>query len=213
VPMNGGHHGDIFPKPGSVVQAEWKGRGTPALITGSYGKGNTLQLDHGWDNIRAEARVWEYCPDLIYNQVLFVAAEPVPPDLEIAHLARKLFIEARIRRVVTVSTLDFIEKFGGTVTKAGQKLQELDGLVEEAERMYVKEMDPLVAVNLLNQVMDRYPELEVEMIELKQRSLLWIYLIEWCVVSATATVTAGLVWTLMVKRARYRVVETTRLQR
>ncbi len=213
VPMNGGHHGDIFPKPGSVVQAEWRGRGTPALITGSYGEGNTLQLDHGWDNTLAEARVWEYCPDLIYNQVLFVAAEPVPPDLEIAHQARKLFIEARIRRVVTVSTLDFIEKFGGTVIKAARKLQELDGLVEEAERSYVKDMDPLVAVNLLNQVMDRYPELEVEMMELKQRSLLWIYVIEWCVVSATATVTAGLVWTLMVKRARYRLVETTRLQR
>jgi len=213
VPINGGHHGDIFPKLGSVVHAEWKGRGTPVLISGGYGEGNTLQLDHGWDNIRKEAREWDYCPDLIYNQVLFVANEPVPPDLEVAHQARKLFIEVQIRRVITVSTLDFIEKNGGRVMKAERKFQELEEMIEEAQSIYIAEMDALKAVDLLDRVIDRYPELEVEMVELKQRSLLWIYVIEWCVVSATATVTAGLVWTLMVKRSRFRAVETTRLQR
>ncbi len=56
VPMNAGHHGDISPKPGSVVQAEWRGRGTPVMVTGRYGNGPTLQLDHGWDNMPAEFR-------------------------------------------------------------------------------------------------------------------------------------------------------------
>jgi len=85
VPMNAGHHGDISPKPGSVVQAEWRGRGTPVMVTGRYGNGPTLQLDHGWDNMPAEFRTWEYGPDLIYNEVFFRADASVPVDREMTH--------------------------------------------------------------------------------------------------------------------------------
>ena len=210
-PINGGHQGDIFPKPGSVVQAEWRGRGTPALITGSYGKGNTLQLSHGWDNIRAEVRTWEYGPDLIYNQVLFTANEPVPEDLTTAHKARKLFIEMRIRRVITVSTLEFIENFGGEVSSVDSEFRELEEMVNEARRVHVEENDPQRAADILGSVLEVYPVLEARMIRVKENALVWIYLIEWCVVSATSTITAVVVCSLMVKRSLYREVSITRL--
>ncbi len=212
VPMNQGHQGDIFPKSGSIVQAEWKGRKTPALITGTYGEGNTLQLDHGWDNIRSEARIWEYGPDMIYNEVLFIADEPVPPDLETAHKARGLFIELHIRRVVTVSTLEFIESFGGSTISVQRKYRELEEEVNEAREMHVKENDPQMAAELLARVLEEYPILEAEMIKVKKSALIWIYVIEWCVVSATATLTAVVVWGLMVRRVLYREMGMTRIQ-
>jgi len=211
VPMNGGHQGDIFPKAGSVVQAEWKGRRTPALITGKYGAGETLQLDHGWDNMLPQFRSWEYGPDLIYNEVFFLADAPVPEDLEITHKARKLFVEVRIRRVVTVSTLDFIETFGGKTAKAERKFRELEDEVEEAKKAYVRQNDASKAAEMLTAVIDEYPALEAEMLKIKRNALFWIYVIEWCVVTATATLTAALVWSLMVRRRLYKEVKTTRL--
>lgn len=210
VPINGGHQGDIFPKLGSIVQAEWRGRGTPALVTGTYGEGNTFQLDHGWDNIRPEVRTWEYGPDLIYNEALFLAAEPVPPDLGTAHKARKLFVEMRIRRIITVSTLEFIEDFGGRIDSVERVFRGLEDDVEEAGRIYVKLNDPQAAADILLTVLERYPLLEAEMIKVKRSALLWIYIIEWCVVSATATITAVVVWGLMVRRVLYREIGTTR---
>ena len=210
IPINSGHQGDLYPRLGSVVDAEWKGRGTPALVTGKFGKGKTLQIDHGWDNMRNEVRIWEYGPDLVYNQVLFVAGEPVAGDLDALHRARKLFVEIRIRKVITVSTLEFIEEFGGKVGVAERKFAALEEQVKDAREAYVMGNDPQTAADLLSEVFEQYPLLEVEMMKIKKDALMWVYVIEWCVVSATSTLAGVLVWTLMVRRTLYREVTTTR---
>jgi len=210
IPINSGHQGDLFPRPGSVVDAEWRGRGTPAVVTGKFGRGNTLQIDHGWDNMRNEVRVWEYGPDLVYNQVLFVADEPVPGDLDAAHRARKLFVETRIRKIITASTLEFIESFGGKVNVVERKFDALEEKVKEAREAYVTDNDPVAAADMLEDVLKQYPVLEAEMMKVKKEALLWVHVAEWCVVSATATMAGTLVWWLMVRRALYREVGMTR---
>ena len=50
-----------------------------------------------------------------------------------------------------------------------------------------------------------------EAIDAKDRALLWIFAIEWLVVSGTSILAGFLVWTLMVRRALYREVRITRL--
>ena len=68
------------------------------------------------------------------------------------------------------------------------------------------------------EVLDAYEEvveglgqLEVEAIELKDRALLWVYVIEWLSVTGTAMVAGVLLWTIMVRRRLYREVGTTRM--
>lgn len=210
IAMNAGHHGDLHARLGSVVEAEWRGRGTPALVTGEFGRGRTLQLAHGWDNIPHSSRSWEYLPDYTYHQILFISGVPVPLDLQIAHKARELFVEVRNRRVVTISTLEFMDRFGANIVGAERKFAQLEDQVEEAKRTYLAN-DPEAAAEELHAVLEQYPDFEAEMVRSKEKALFWIYVIEWCVVSATSTTCGIVVWSLMVRRALYREAETTRL--
>ncbi len=127
-----------------------------------------------------------------------------------AHRARKLFVEIRIRKVITLSTLEFIEEFGGRAGVAERRFAALEDKVRDAREAYVMGNDPQTAADLLVEVLEQYPLLEVEMMKIKKDALMWVYVIEWCVVSATATLAGALVWTVMVRRALYREVGTTR---
>jgi len=46
---------------------------------------------------------------------------------------------------------------------------------------------------------------------LKDRALLWVYIIGWLAVTATALVSSFLLWSIMVRRRLYREVQLTRL--
>lgn len=48
---------------------------------------------------------------------------------------------------------------------------------------------------------------------LKDQAMLWIYLIEWSVVTSTFTICGVVVWTLMVRRRYYREIGSTRFSR
>jgi len=49
--------------------------------------------------------------------------------------------------------------------------------------------------------------------QLKDQAMLWIYLIEWSVVTATFALGGIVLWSLMVRRKLYREVQETRFQR
>lgn len=207
----GNHGGDILPRSGSVVHARWSGRKTPVLVTGGYGEGATLQLDQGWHNIPTESlRGYRYAPDLIYNQLYFVADVSPPDDLELAHRTREMFIDVRTRKVVTISTIEFVDKFGAKVTKVEGELAQLDSEVREAERIYLAG-DYLSASEMLRKIMEEYPGIESGLTRMKKNTLLWIYVSEWLAVLSTGMVCGVVVWALMVRRRLYREAGVTRL--
>ena len=45
----------------------------------------------------------------------------------------------------------------------------------------------------------------------KDKALLWIFIVEWAVVSATSMVAGSILWTLLVRRRLYKEVGQTRL--
>ena len=47
-------------------------------------------------------------------------------------------------------------------------------------------------------------------LEAKDEALFWVYVIEWFTVSGTGMMCGAILWTLMVRRAAYREVGTTR---
>ncbi len=207
----GNHGGDIWPRPGTVVHAVWKGRKTPVLVTGSYGSGRTLQLGQGWHNPPKEVfSHYRYMPDLIYNQVYFIADVSPPDDLELAHRTREMFFDARVRKTVTISTMEFADKFGADLGKVEEKLAGLSPLVHDAERQYLSG-DYELASETLKAVMEAYPSIEEEVTKLKNRAMLWIYFSEWAAVASTSIICGVVIWTLMVRRRLYRIVNTTKL--
>ena len=208
----GNHGGDIMPRPGTQVHAVWNGRNTPVMVTGSYGSGRVLQLSQGWHNPPDSVfQNYRYMPDLHYNQLYFLAGIDPPEDLELAHRARELFIDVRIRKSVTISAIEFVDKFGAKLDSIEAELAELDPVVRDAERDYL-EGDFESAQEALTEVMDTYPEIEYQISVLKNRTMMWIYFSEWIAVTSTGTICGVVVWTLMVRRRLYRDVETTKLR-
>ncbi len=209
-PMNRGHHGDLAPRVGSTVEGVWRGRGTPCMVTSSYGRGHTLQLDHGWDNIPDDTRIhYRYLVDYIFNQIFYLAGIPYPKDLDLVHSLRTLFINYEDRRRATIAVAEFVERFGANPSKALEHLESLKARRDEASTDYLKG-NYEEARDLMSSVLTELPSVDHELMKAKERALFWIYLIEWTSVFAVSLITSFVVWTLMVKRRLYREVETTR---
>lgn len=203
------HGADIHPRPGSVTHAIWQGKRTPFLVTGTYGKGETLQLATGWHIMPRTG--YPYLPDFIYNELYFVAKVPPPPDIALARHARGLFIRIRSRKLVTLSSIEFADKFGANLVKVEGDLGDLEVDIDRAERSYL-EGDYDAAATTMEQVLEGFPVIEAEVTRLKNEALMWVYLTEWLVVVSTSLFCGILVWALMIRRKAFREVSRTRLR-
>ena len=63
----------------------------------------------------------------------------------------------------------------------------------------------------IDELRDLMTQIEAKSVELKDRALFWIYVIEWLVVSGVSMLCGFLLYTLMVRRRMYREVSVTRL--
>jgi hypothetical protein len=180
------------------------------MITSTYGEGHTLQLGHGWDNIPDHSRArYPYLMDYIFNQVFFIADLPFPEDLPLVHAVRGLFVSYSDRRKATVALLEFVARFGANPAKATAMLDSQLLRYSGAEKMYLSgEYER--ARGELSDLIDEFPEIDLILVNLKDRALFWIYLVEWSSVSGASLVGGFVLWSLMVKRKLYRQVATTR---
>jgi hypothetical protein len=208
-PMNSGYHGDLKPRAGAVVEATWRGRGTPAMVTSTYGEGNTLQLDHGWDNIPGEIRLtYEYLPDYIFNQIFSIAGIPFPEDLLTVHATRASLLAYSDRKRGSIAVIEFVERFGADYSRVEEHLNSMDERYDEASVLYLNgEYER--AGDLLFELLDEFTDVESELIEAKDRAFLWIYIAEWTSVLGVGIICGVSLWTLMVRRRLFRDVDTT----
>jgi len=87
---------------------------------------------------------------------------------------------------------------------------ELYDAVEKIREEQYREQDyPGCAEELLSLVEEMEP-LNLAAIKAKDAAFLWIYAIEWLSVTSTASLSGWVLWALMMRRARYRAVATTR---
>jgi hypothetical protein len=210
-PMQGrGNHGaDIIPRSGSVTHAIWQGKKTPFLVTGSYGRGATLQLATGWHILPNNN--YPYLPDFIYNQLYFVADVPPPEDIALARHARDLFIRVRTRKLITISSIEFADKFGANLIKVEEDLGNLETYYDQAEDFYL-EGDLASAATTLEEILENFPRIEAEVARLKNEALIWIHITEWLAVVSTSLICGTMVWVLMIRRKVFKEVSITRLR-
>jgi len=209
--INWGHHGDLYPREGATVWAAWRGRGTPALVSHTYGNGTVLHYDHGWDTMPQDVqRSWRYLPDYIFNHLCFITGLPFPDDLELTHEVRALFASLDRQSRMAISVLEFIDKFGANIRQFEITLAGLEDEKSEAEEAYL-EGDLDGAADIMRELNEEVEEMSNDMMRAKDRAMLWIFIIEWLAVTATGMVCGFVLWTVMVRRRLYREVSATRL--
>ena len=109
-----------------------------------------------------------------------------------------------------LALMEFVDRFGADTRTIGKSLLEFDSLLDGAQDSYlVSEYETASAT--LSEAMDLISGLEKQALVLKDRALLWIYLVEWLAVSATFLISGAIVWEIMVGRRLYRAVGTTRI--
>jgi len=109
-----------------------------------------------------------------------------------------------------VSLLEFCESFGANTQRIMSRFGEMDEAISQAMPQYL-ELRFEEMLETYRRVGEMLEDAEAEAVKLKNRTLLWVYTIEWLAVTGTSLVCGFLVWSLMVRRRLYREVGATRL--
>ena len=153
---------------------------------------------------------WEYYGDLHSNLMIYLARLPVPQDVDLVHSVRSKAFEIRTRSSLLLNLLEFIEDFGANTQGIMRDLDEINDMIAGARQDYI-ELRFEEVTEVYDDISDFLEDLEQEALELKDRALLWVYLIEWLAVTGVSMVAGFMVWTLMVRRRLYREIGTTRM--
>lgn len=209
--------GRLHPRPGSTEWARVEPFKTPFFISWEVGNRRARtsnvanDLDEPWwgSSYRGSSSANPYGGDLFLNIIYWsVGKEPIT-DIAIVHTVRAMFSNYLLRRSVTLALIDFVDRFGANTRELGDELTEVSEGRSVARRLYYEQRYE-ETFDHLQAMMDTMKEIEDRAIRLKERAFLWIYIIEWFVVTGTMLVVGFATWTLMIKRRLYREVSVTR---
>ena len=166
----------------------------------------------GWTPAHATAFIeWDYYVDFAINLMLFIADLPVPEDPMLVHQVRERLHQYHIARGYVISMIEFVDKFGANPGSIEQLLSDTDEGLGEVSDLY-RDYDFESSLAKANHMMAELEKVTELALNLKNQALLWVYIIEWLSVTATGSLTAVVVWSLMVRRRMYREVGATRLR-
>jgi hypothetical protein len=152
---------------------------------------------------------WDFYPDFIANMNYLNAGVEIPQNPEMMHQLRNLLSAYSLNRAMAVSLMEFVEKFGAKISVGEEHLNSIGLTYKDAQRLFI-EQEYEESLSVLYEVEEEFQLLSQELVELKSRALLWIYMVEWLTVSGTAILCGVILWTLMVRRRLYREVRITR---
>lgn len=185
----------------------------PHLIWHDAGKGRSFSMTTDWTPAGgAIFMMWEYYPDFVLNVVMFTAGRKLPEDVDVVYLLRR-----RIRDYVDIrqtlnTMIDIVDTFGGNFAVVERAAIQCDEERKAADALYFSgEYGPALeaydsAIGMVSASVE-----EARMVA--KRALLYVYLIEWAVVTGTFMISGVGLYTLMIRRKMYAEVVTTRLER
>jgi len=195
----------------------------PYMIAWDYGDGRGMTLGDSlhltfWSdyisiaNPNYESSRNPYSLDILMNMVLYLTKRDLPADVLVVHRMRSQFVQYRVKMSLLVSLTEFAQKFGADSGQMGRILSPIVDMAEQAEESYLSQ-DFEGCQELMDSVFSELSRAELEVVEIKERVLMWIYLSEGLVITGTFMISGFLLWTVMIRRKLYRQVETTQLQR
>jgi hypothetical protein len=148
--------------------------------------------------------------DMGANLLIYADGRPVPQDLQLVHRVRSIMLQIATRKSLLLSLLEFCESFGANTGDLMSMIDGVDLAVAETRPRYLELRFQEVWEDYLR-IEEMIKEVEAAAVEIKNRALLWVYLVEWLTVTGTLMVCGFVLWTLMVRRRLYHEVRTTRL--
>jgi hypothetical protein len=144
------------------------------------------------------------------NIMLHSLGRPLPTDIILVNAVRRDFELYREMTSTIAVFFDFVERFGVSSHRLVEEKLAVDLIIEKASNSYL-EGNYEEALDQAREAHDALGELELRTIKLKDRALLWVYVIEWAAVSGTCLITGYVIYLLMLRRRLYRQVEVTRI--
>jgi len=211
--MTNCHHNLVTPKPGAEVLAHIESMGYrdhPAMIDWEVGNGTRVFAYTSEIAFFYMDEPWEYAIDFGCNLMIYLNRRPVPQDMNLVHSLRSKMQEVSMEKSLLLTLLEFCDRFGANTAKIILKIDELDRMASSARPLYLQ-LRFEETLDTYRQVDEALGKLEGEAMKLKDRTLRWVYVIEWLAVTGTALICAFVLWSTMVRRRLYREVRTTRL--
>lgn len=206
------HHNPVTLKPGANRLAHVKsdqGRDDPLMITWDIEGNRVFALTSEIHTLSWYGKPWEYAVDMGSNLMIYLDDRPVPQDIALVHAARAKMFEVETRRSLLINLLDFCESFGANTQKVRSSFDDIDEIIAAGlpEYLDLRFEDTLGTYREAEELLT---EAENEALRVKNRTLMWVYLIEWLAVTGTTMACGFVLWSVMVRRKLYREVRSTR---
>ncbi len=206
-----GGYNKVTLKEGAKLLAETNDEGrNPFMVIWTVGTGLSFAFCTDWTpGWGVDFREWEFYADFTVYSVYYGLGREVPQDLELMHLLRADIVGYRTERDILISLINFVEKVGANTVSLEAMIRDADLIRKEAGELYVLQ-DYEGCVATLGTAREELKDIELEAVKVKSRALLWIWMVEWLVVTSTLMITGFILWTVMIRRRLYREVGTTR---
>jgi hypothetical protein len=204
---------EVLEKQGAITPFVLEEAGNPVISYWDYSEGRSLIFGGDWHGYSTRAmQYWQFFDDAVINMVYHAGKLDLPPDPIIANQLRSSFKKFRLMEAGLNSVLEFVEKFGANTFPVRKDMEGVRDIRRDGERLYL-EQDYLAALARMGEAIQEMQELEKKAVGLQEAALLWVYTIEWLVVTATCMVTGFAVYEIMVRRRFYREMKTTKSAR
>jgi hypothetical protein len=196
--------------PGALPDPNYGGIGwIPQSMYWRYGNGTT------WTHQDMVSQYWNpqynpYAQDMLLQEIIFSTGRKLPDDVILLHRLRIKFSEFASSRNFIYSLMDFIDRFGANTDSLVKEMGEITDETDVARQSYLDQEYESSSAQM-DRALQEMLALRDRSLVVKDRALLWIYIIEWLSVSGVMLVSSFAIWTLMVKRRLYREVKATRL--
>ena len=187
--------------------------GWPILVYGDYGEGRTLAYMTPLISLKScnyNLQEWGFYDDMCANMAYFTTGVELPKDPFVVHQLRTSYRSYSDQRLLFLSMLEFIDRFGASTAKLEEELAGIEVLRAQSYTAYISQ-EFEHASDLMSQVLEQMKAGRNRAVEVKDAAMLWVYVIEWLVVTATLMVAGSVLWTLMMRRRLYKEIRSTRL--
>ncbi len=182
----------------------------PLMAVWRYGQGRTVAFTPDWTpGWGVDFCNWEYYLDFASNLGLYSSRVEVPQDLALVHANRAELVDIATRKILLSSLFEFVDRFGASTSKLEPSINDVEETVTLAQEAYIRQ-DYTGSIALLQDAQEALKEIEAHAFRLKNRAMLWVYIIEWFAVLGTCFFSGTVLWAVMVRKRLYRAVASTR---
>lgn len=216
----------MVPREGSTTWASTTGNWPgvrprpPWLLSWEFGEGLTWAIADAftfefWSNYqsvisgRGHETTNRYGLDILMNLLLESVGRPLPNDVLLVHEVRTNLRLYRDTRSMMFEVLNFLEQFGANTDELSHRIAEIEEIRKSAEDLYLSQ-DFEASNEEILEALAQSGEIGEGVEELRNSAMLWIFVTEWSIVSATLMISGTAVYRLMAKRELYREVGVTR---